>query len=114
MDLFFKAWKNCFNYQGRATRQEFWLFFIFNLVVYFLLTFAESLIVGITLNDRFPIAFLYYLASMLPLYAVGIRRMHDTDHSGWFMLIPLINLVFLITEGTRGDNIYGPDPKWRQ
>ncbi|MDE2848914.1 MAG: DUF805 domain-containing protein, partial [Gemmatimonadota bacterium] len=61
---------------------------------------------------------LYYLAVVLPYLAVIVRRLHDTERTGWWMLIAfipfvgvLILLVFLILQGTRGDNRFGPDPK---
>jgi uncharacterized membrane protein YhaH (DUF805 family) len=37
--------------------------------------------------------------------------MHDTDHSGWWLLLPIVNLIFAVMEGTKGDNRFGPDPK---
>jgi uncharacterized membrane protein YhaH (DUF805 family) len=58
------------------------------------------------------------LALFIPGLAVGVRRMHDQDKSGWWLLIafiPIIGwivlLVFYLTDGTRGTNQYGPDPK---
>jgi uncharacterized membrane protein YhaH (DUF805 family) len=46
----------------------------------------------------------------LPSIAVAVRRMHDTDRSGWYCLIPIYNIVLACTEGTPGVNEYGPDP----
>jgi uncharacterized membrane protein YhaH (DUF805 family) len=43
--------------------------------------------------------------------AVAVRRMHDVGKSGWFVLIPIYNLVLAVTEGNKGTNEYGPDPK---
>lgn len=60
---------------------------------------------------------LYSLFVLLPSLAVGVRRLHDTGRSGWWMLlaiVPLVNillLVFFIQEGATGPNEYGPDPK---
>ena len=61
---------------------------------------------------------LYIFLMLLPLIALSIRRLHDTDRSGWWFLInfvPLIGglvfFVFTLLEGTRGDNRFGPDPK---
>ncbi|MDT7577550.1 MAG: hypothetical protein QOH17_3883, partial [Pseudonocardiales bacterium] len=61
---------------------------------------------------------LYSLAVLLPSLAVGVRRLHDTDRSGWWLLIGLIPiiggivlLVFFVLEGTRGPNRFGADPK---
>jgi uncharacterized membrane protein YhaH (DUF805 family) len=61
---------------------------------------------------------IYSLAMLVPSLAVGVRRLHDVDKSGWFMLIafiPLVGVIWLLvldcTEGMRGANQYGPDPK---
>lgn len=61
---------------------------------------------------------LWWLVMFIPNLAVAIRRLHDTDKSGWMyllVLIPLVGgiilLVFYCTEGTRGPNRFGPDPK---
>ena len=71
-------------------------------------------IIGIIVTIIF---WVYMLAIAVPGVALGIRRLHDTDKSGWFMLLCLtgigaiIILVFCAAEGTPGDNKYGPDPK---
>jgi len=54
---------------------------------------------------------IYVLAVLIPGIAVGVRRMHDVDKSGWFLLIPIYNLILACTEGTKGENEYGADPK---
>ena len=54
---------------------------------------------------------LYSLAVILPTIAVGIRRMHDTNRSGWWIVVPIVNIVFAATEGDRNENQFGPDPK---
>jgi uncharacterized membrane protein YhaH (DUF805 family) len=51
------------------------------------------------------------LAVLIPSIAVGVRRMHDVGKSGWFLLIPIYNLILALSEGEKGDNKYGPDPK---
>lgn len=98
-------------FSGRARRQEFWMFTLFNLIISIALMIIGG-IVGFSLLST-----LYSLAVLLPSLAVGVRRLHDTNRSGWFMLlclIPLINLVliyFLALEGDKQDNAFGPDPK---
>ena len=64
-----------------------------------------------------PLYILYNLAVLIPSLAVGVRRLHDTGKSGWYILIGLIPcvgglilLVFFVTQGDMGDNEYGPDP----
>ncbi len=54
---------------------------------------------------------IYVAAVFVPGIAVGVRRLHDSGHSGWWLLVPLANIMLLVREGTKGDNRYGPDPK---
>ena len=64
------------------------------------------------------LVYLYDLAVLIPAFAVGARRLHDTNRSGWWLLIGLVPLVgaivllvFMIMDGQPGDNKYGPNPK---
>ena len=102
---FFEAigsvFRNYANFSGRARRSEYWYFFLFNSLVYTALSMIGILeILGV-----------YFLVMLLPGFAVAVRRMHDTDHSGWFLLVPLYNLILMFTEGTAGENRFGSDPK---
>ena len=54
---------------------------------------------------------LYTLAVLVPSVAVGIRRMHDTGKSGWFLLIPFYNFILAVTEGEAISNVYGEVPE---
>ncbi|MCR5455054.1 MAG: DUF805 domain-containing protein [Bacteroidales bacterium] len=103
------------DFEGRARRREYWMFFLFNfliaMVLSFLATKTESMLVNI-------VSTLYSLAVLLPGIAVGIRRLHDTGKSGWYLLIGLIPfvgaiilIVFFIMDSQPGDNQYGPNPK---
>jgi len=95
-------------FSGRARRKEYWMFSLFN----FIIALALGIIEGFSgLSDQSMLLNIYQLAVLLPSLAVGARRMHDTDHSGWWILVPIVNLVFAVSEGTRGENEYGPDPK---
>lgn len=105
-------------FSGRATRKEYWMFVLFNFIISFgigIVGSMGSLVVGINLSF---LSFIYFLAIIIPSIAVGVRRLHDTDHSGWWMfisLIPIIGtiilLVFLVTDSQAGENKYGPNPK---
>lgn len=90
------------------------MFFLFNVIISFSLGFADGML---GLADRYgngPMGGIYSLAVLLPSIAVGVRRMHDTDHSGWWIIVPIMNLVYALTEGTRGPNRFGSDPKFAQ
>ncbi|MFT5123229.1 MAG: uncharacterized membrane protein YhaH (DUF805 family) [Kiritimatiellia bacterium] len=98
-------------FSGRARRKEYWMFVLFNMIIAFVLGLVESL-VGIAPESGSSILVcVYQLAIFLPTLAVGVRRMHDTDHSGWWLLLPIVNLVFACTEGTKAENRFGSDPK---
>jgi len=87
-------------FNGRARRKEYWMFFLFNLIIVFVLSFIEGM-VNSSNNGQSILAGIYNLAVLVPSIAVGVRRMHDTDHSGWWLLFPIVNLVFALTEGTK-------------
>jgi uncharacterized membrane protein YhaH (DUF805 family) len=103
--------KDYVNFEGRAHRTEYWMFFLVYFVVYIVLA-----VVDVMLGLGF-LALIWGLAHILPLIAAAVRRFHDQDKSGWFfllVLIPLVGgiivLVFMCLPGTQGANQYGPDP----
>jgi uncharacterized membrane protein YhaH (DUF805 family) len=57
------------------------------------------------------VSIIYSLGTIVPALAVSVRRMHDVGKSGWYILIPIYNLVLACTNGDTGTNEYGPDPK---
>ena len=97
-------------FSGRACRKEYWMFFLFNVIILVVLDFLDARL-GLGQGMQGILSTLYQLAVLIPSIALGVRRMHDTDHSGWWFLVPIVSLVFALTEGTRGFNEYGPDPK---
>lgn len=101
-------------FSGRARRKEYWMFFLFNILISFalglVLGFAGAMLgVGTQLSDAGGMV--YGLAILLPAVAVAVRRMHDLGRTGWWVIVPVANLVFLCTNGQDGENEYGPDPK---
>lgn len=105
MNYYLKVLQNYANFNGRARRSEYWYFFLFNAIF----SFAFGFVCGLMQVPQF--ASVYTLALLVPSIAVAVRRMHDVGKSGWFILIPIYNLVLAVTEGTKGPNEYGPDPK---
>jgi uncharacterized membrane protein YhaH (DUF805 family) len=105
------------DFSGRARRMEYWMFTLVNLIIIFCLAFLTGLLsMGHDMHNVFVL--IYSLAVLIPSVAVGVRRLHDTGRSGWFMLISFIPLIgwlillfFQIQEGERHTNEYGPDPK---
>lgn len=118
MEWYIKCWKNYAVFQGRARRKEFWMFALINWVICIALSFLCGLLVD-SLGTLAQVPYgIYALAILIPSLAVAVRRLHDINKSGWWyfiILIPLIGaiwfLVLLCTEGDKGDNKYGPNPK---
>lgn len=116
MDWYIGPFKKFAQFDGRARRQEYWMFVLGNVIVGFIIGIIFAITQSLTL---YYILFgIYYLAVLVPSIALGIRRMHDIDKSGWWLLIsfvPIVGGIWLLvlaaTEGTRGPNQYGPDPK---
>ncbi len=96
------------DFEGRARRKEYWMFFLFVFIVSLVLGMIDEVI---TPGGIGMLGLIFQLAVLIPTIAVAIRRMHDVGKSGWFILIPIYNLILAITEGEKGENQYGPDPK---
>ncbi len=99
-------------FSGRARRSEYWFFYLAVIVAYIAALIIDA-VIGTTLFV--PIVF---LGVIVPTLAAGVRRLHDTGKSGWFILIGLIPLVggiivlvFFVMDSAPGDNQYGPNPK---
>jgi uncharacterized membrane protein YhaH (DUF805 family) len=98
-------------FEGRARRKEYWMFLLFNFLVAFALGVFEGMRGNSPAAGGSMLVTIYQLAILIPAIAVGVRRMHDTDHSGWWILFPFVNLVLAVREGQQGDNRFGSDPK---
>lgn len=94
-------------FSGRARRKEYWMFVLINTIISFAIGIFQALI-GIH-NEI--LSNLYALAVLLPSIAAGVRRLHDTDRSGWWLLLPIVNIIFLAQNGQQGCNRFGEDPK---
>jgi len=92
-----------FDAKGRASRSEFWWFYLFNTVTYIFTQVASTITTG-TLSTVLAWSWLALFPAEI---SAGIRRMHDVDRSGWFYLIPIYNIVLLVEIGTAGPNRYG-------
>ncbi len=105
MKWYLHVLKNFANFNGRARRKEYWMFFLINVIISLGLGFIGTAI-------KFPLlSTIYSFALLIPSIAVAIRRMHDVGKSGWYCLIPIYNLILACTNGEVGSNQYGPDPK---
>ena len=106
-------------FTGRARRSEYWFFILFNVIISLVLGFIDGFLgLGDPEAGVGLLSVIYGLAVLIPSIAVGVRRLHDTDRSGWWLLISLIPLiggivllVFIVLDGTPGENRFGPNPK---
>ena len=115
MNWYIQALKHYAVFNGRAGRKEYWYFFLFNALIFMLLTIADG-IIGTAHHDG-GIGWLggiYLVLVLIPNLAVIIRRLHDSNRSGWWaltFLIPIVGLMawlfLMIDEGTPEENRYG-------
>jgi uncharacterized membrane protein YhaH (DUF805 family) len=119
------------DFQGRSRRMEYWMFTLgvtlamIALVILTMMIFGFSGggadatgLAGVVGGAGIVVFVLFYLAILVPAVAVQVRRFHDQDKSGWLVLLnfipyigSIIVFVFMLLEGTKGPNQYGPDPK---
>ncbi|MFD8309249.1 DUF805 domain-containing protein [Streptomyces sp. NPDC059690] len=115
MSWFIEALKKYAVFSGRSRRKEYWMYALFVGIIYVVLA-------GIAAASKTPALFallgIFYLGILLPSLAVGVRRLHDTGRSGWWLLIGLVPaiggivlLVFTCLDSQPGPNQYGPNPK---
>lgn len=129
-------------FSGRSRRKEYWMYVLFLIIVSIVVGIVEG-VLGMTdaVAGNGPITTLLSVATLIPSIAVGVRRLHDTDRSGWWILLPapgyvaliagvvsinptlimvggglaaiagIVLLVFFVMEGTKGPNRFGEDPK---
>ena len=103
------CYKKFFDFSGRASKSEYWWFQLYNAIIY-VLTFIFQ-------GDLVLLFSILIIVNLIPMYAVGVRRIHDSDKSGWFVLISLIPLiglyifVLLLQDGSKGKNRFGVKPK---
>ncbi len=118
MNWYLEVLKKYALFSGRAGREEFWYFTLFSMLISTGLIVIDA-VYGFRIGSGLSVLTLFYsLGVLCPSIAVGIRRLHDTNRNGWWMLLyllpfigTLILIVFLATDGTPGQNSYGLSPK---
>lgn len=118
MEHYLACWHKYFEFTGRSHRAEFWFFILFNMLIGFALSFLDSVLGTLGESGNGVINGLYSFLVLAPSLAVGARRLHDTNRSGWWQLllfIPVLGILVLIfwwaSEGDVGDNAHGEDPR---
>lgn len=110
LNYYLDALKKYTQFSGRATRKEFWMFFLTNALIIIGLVVIDSSVLGNNDPQKSVLVSLYNLATIVPYLAIAVRRTHDVGKSGWFVLIPLYNLILLISSGDNNQNKYGSVP----
>ena len=110
-DYFIGVFKKYAVFDGRARRAEYWWFILFNCIFTFLISILDDILNLNLFGDYGVLYIIWYLFVFIPSLSVTVRRMHDCDRSGWYMLIPIYGWIVLpLTKGTFGPNRYGSDP----
>ena len=119
MNWYLEVLKKYAVFTGRARRKEYWYFFLFNIIISIVLGVIDGVIGSSSPEAGMGImGGIYTLAVLIPNIAVTVRRLHDTDRSGWWLLIafiPLIGVIVLLAfvglDSKPGQNQYGANPK---
>jgi len=119
MNWYIEVLKKYAIFNGRARRKEYWYYYLFYMLIYIVLIIID--VVAGTFSAEAGMGLLsgiYTIAVLIPSIAVGVRRLHDTNRSGWWLLIGLIPIigaivliVFLASDSKPEENQYGPNPK---
>lgn len=108
MNEFKKMWKYGFTFSGRSTRRDYWMAVLFNIIF--------AIVIGIVAGiiEMPLLSLIYSLAVIIPGWTLGVRRLHDINKSGWFLLLSLIPfvgsiilLVFYCLPSVDEDNSFG-------
>jgi len=121
MNWYLEVLKKYAVFNGRASRKEYWFFGLFNVIISIILAVIDFMTGNFSAEAGIGLlGGIYLLALLIPAITVSVRRLHDTDRSGWWFIIngiPLIGvivfLVFTAQDGTPGDNQYGSNPQIR-
>lgn len=119
MNWYLQALKKYAVFSGRARRKEYWYFVLFNLVVSMALAIIDGMTGSVSaLTGMGTLSGIYTIIVLIPGIAVTVRRLHDTDRTGWWLfiaLIPLVGaivlLVFMVLDSDPNSNEYGANPK---
>jgi len=111
-------------FNGRAQRMEYWMFLLCHVIIIIALGFIGAIVAGFETYQGpvstfiTAILVIYVFGTAIPILALNVRRLHDTDRSGWYVLIQgipiiggLIWIVFMVQDSTPGENRFGANPK---
>jgi len=117
MKYYIKALKNYANFSGRARRKEYWLFTLYNIIIYVALVILGIMVGFLPEGGEGVFGSLYMVGVLIPALAVFVRRLHDTGRSGWWFLLNfvpfgvIVVFVFLVEDSNPDSNKFGKNPK---
>ena len=129
MEYMLMPFKRYFDFSGRSRRKEYWMFVVFVIIVSVVLSILDTMLglggstssssefgdgtASASFSSRGGIlSSIFGLVTLIPSIALGVRRMHDQDRSGWWILVPIANIIMIwFIAGTAGPNRFGQDPK---
>lgn len=101
MKSYIQAWRNYADIKGRASRAEYWSCVLVNTIILWTVALISN-------SEWLFLVFIF--TTFIPSLKAGIRRMHDTGRSGWWLLVPVVSYVMLLQRGEARENRYGPPP----
>lgn len=118
IEAYKRFFSNYVNFEGRANRAEYWLIVLWNIIITFLCLFLGAMMFSAqdftSISIGLVLIGIYDLVTIIPSISLTVRRLHDSDKTGWLCLIALIPyvgvlivLVLTLLEGTKGPNKYG-------
>ncbi|WP_010177783.1 DUF805 domain-containing protein [Aquimarina agarilytica] len=117
MEWFLLALNNYLDFNSRSRRKEFWMFYLFYYIISAILGVVDNLF-DLLFNSLGFFSTIFGILMFIPYLAVSVRRLHDVNKSGWYLLLlflPIIGWIWLfvlmVTEGYQGTNNYGANPK---
>ena len=119
MNWYLEVLRKYATFDGRARRKEYWYFILFNAIAQFILTIIDSVTGSFSPETGIGLlAGIYTLAVLIPGIAVSVRRLHDTERSGWWLLVALIPIIgaivlfiFMVLDSQADENKFGINPK---
>jgi uncharacterized membrane protein YhaH (DUF805 family) len=126
MSYMFLPYKRFVDFSGRSRPLEYWLYILFYMVQIAVAVLIDIQVFGVDYTSYAyyddggvsagfnmnlgPASIIVMVVNLLPSLAVSVRRVHDSDKRGWWILVPIYNLILMCMSGTRGPNRFGPDP----
>ncbi|MBA4789752.1 MAG: DUF805 domain-containing protein [Pseudomonadota bacterium] len=117
MNAYLDAMRHYATFTGRTSRAGFWLYILFYFIIMLCAGVVDAALFGMDAANGGPVSGIVSLVHFIPGLAIGVRRLHDIDRTGWWLLIAftgigmIVLLIFNVLSGTPGPNRFGPDPR---